>query len=222
MKSIGLVSLAFAVALTASCSRGDVRNDSAAVKNDNDATVGTSGDVDRGASKFVQDLTEAGTAEVELGTVASQRAVSPDVKQFAQMMVQDHTKAGAELKQIASTYNIPVATALSEKHQNLQDKLSKLRGAEFDREYIGAMINGHQDVIDTLQSRVDEKSRVGVATGQAPKDTNVKPEPADTHSDASLNQWAADTLPVAQRHLERAKAIKAKLDSGRNTTALNR
>ena len=220
MKPIGLMSLAFAVALTVGCSRGDVRDDSTAAANDgNAAAIGTTGEADRGSTQFVLDLMEAGTAEVQLGQLATQRGASPDVKQFGKMMIQDHTKAGEELKLIAMTYNIPADTTLSEKHRELTDKLSKLRGAEFDREYINAMIEGHQDVIDKLQSRVDEKNRVGVATGQAPKDKNVKPEPADSHVDASLNQWAADTLPVAKQHLEKAKSINDKLDAAKNTTA---
>jgi putative membrane protein len=220
MKPIGLLSLVFAVALTVGCSRGDVRNDStAAGNNGNEAAVGTAGEADRGTTQFVHDLMEAGTAEVQLGQLATQRGSSPDVKQFGQMMIQDHTKAGEELTLIAMTYNIPPDTTLSEKHRELMDKLSKMRGAEFDREYISAMIEGHNDVIDKLQSRVDEKDRVGVATGQAPKDKNVKPEPADSHVDASLNQWAADTLPVAKQHFEKANAIKDKLDAGKNTTA---
>ena len=62
-----------------------------------------------------------------------------------------------------------------------------------------------------------------MATGQAPKDTNiVKPEAADNEVEASLNQWAAETLPRAKQHLEHAKAIYEKLDAGRNTTASNR
>jgi putative membrane protein len=220
MKPIGLMSLAFAVALTVGCGRGDVQKDSTTIgDNSNAAAVGTSGEADRGTKQFVQDLTEAGTAEVQLGQLATQRATAPDVKQFGQMMIQDHTKAGEELKLIAMTYNIPPETTLSEKHRELTDRLSKLRGAEFDREYINAMIDGHQEVIDKLQSRVDEKNRVGVATGQSAKDKNVKPEPADSHVDASLNQWAADTLPVAKQHLEKANSIKDKLDAGKNTTA---
>ena len=77
MKPIGLMSLAFAVALTVGCGRGDVQKDSATIgDNSNEAAVGTSGEADRGTKQFVQDLTEAGTAEVQLGQLATQRAAA--------------------------------------------------------------------------------------------------------------------------------------------------
>ena len=42
---------------------------------------------------FVNDLTIAGLAEVQLGKLAAERGSNPDVKTFGQMMVKDHTKA---------------------------------------------------------------------------------------------------------------------------------
>ena len=219
MKQLGILSLACATALTLACS--DARRD-ANTSADNPSAVGTSGDADRvsgGDRDFVAEMLKDGTAEVQLGTLASERGASADVKQFAQMMVQDHTKAGEQLKQIASRYSIDTgSTALDDKHRDLVDKLSKLRGAEFDKEYINAMVDGHQDVIDRLQSRVDERDRSATATGKTERNTNVKPEAADNQIEASLNQWAADSLPVVQKHLDRAKAIDDKLDN-RNSTA---
>ena len=223
MKRPGLLSIACAAALTVACSRGDVRSDDPTATSGNDSVIGTSGETDRGGdSRFVHDLIEAGTAEIQLGKLATERAASADVKQFGQMMVEGHSKSGEALKQIATRFSIPADVALDEKNRELIDKLSKLRGAEFDREYIDAMVDGHEAVVDKLQSRVDEKNRIAVATGQEPKDTNVKPEAADNQVEASLNTWAADTLPVAKQHLERAKAIDDKLDAGRNTTASTR
>jgi putative membrane protein len=204
-----------AAALTLACGR-DARNDTVNPA-DNDAAIGTSGvarsEASGGDRDFVSELLEVNTAEVQLGTMASERGGSADVKQFGQMMVQDHTRAGEELQQIASRYQIPrQGAALDEKHRDLIDRLSKLRGSEFDREYINAMVQGHEDVLDKLQARVDERDRLAVATGQAERNKNVKPEDADNRIEASLNAWAAETLPAVKNHLERAKAIDEKLD----------
>lgn len=224
MKLTGLLSLACAAMLTVACNgngrTADVRDD--------DSVVGTTGaaDVDRSASAgdrdFVEDLTYAGAAEIELGRMAAERGGDAEVKRFGQMMVDDHSKAGKELKDIATQFNIPQPAGLDEKHRELMDKLAKLRGVEFDKQYIDAMVDGHQDVLDKLQSRVDERDRSAVITGQAPKDTNVKPEAADNHIEGSLNTWAAGAVPVVKAHLERAKSIQDALkDRGRNTTARN-
>jgi putative membrane protein len=59
----------------------------------------------------VNDILSDGMAEVETATLARERAANPDVKQFAQMMIDDHTKAGDQLKQIANTYAIPLDRA---------------------------------------------------------------------------------------------------------------
>jgi hypothetical protein len=75
------------------------------------------------------------------------------------------------------------------------------------------MIDSHQDVVDKLQSRVDETDRSAVATGQAERNTNVKPEDADNHVEASLNMWAATTLPATKAHLDKAKAIQDTLNN---------
>jgi putative membrane protein len=220
MKTAGLAATVCAVALTVACS-GD-RRDSIG-QSDNGTTVGTSGEsvaVSNADRDFVNDLTVAGNAEVELGKLASTRGGNAQVKEFGQLMVKDHMSAGDQLKQIASRSNVDAgAAAIDDKHQALITKLSALKGADFDREYMKAMVDGHQDVLDKLQSRVDEKDRVGVVTGQKPKDVNVKPEPANDTLEASLNQWAADTLPVVKGHLEKAKAVKEAVDRGRNNTA---
>src|SRR5262249_3608185 len=106
MKRIALLSVAFAAMLTIGC-RGDRPHDNAA--NPNEA-VGTAGKkeaakpADRG-TQFVEHMMMDGMAEVQLGKLASERAQNANVKQFAQTMVRDHSKAGDELKQITDRNN---------------------------------------------------------------------------------------------------------------------
>ena len=126
--------------------------------------VGTSGrdtDVSKGDRDFVNDLTIANMAEIELGRMAAEKAANAEVKRFGQMMVDDHTAAGEKLKPIAAQHSITMPTELDEKHADLRDKLAKLGGAEFDREYMKAMVGGHEDVVDKLESR----HRQGTARG---------------------------------------------------------
>ena len=211
MKRIGQLAIVCAAVFSFACNSNGrfERND----RNDNRNTVGTAG-VSNADKDWVEASLDAGMAEVELGRLAEQRASNPDVKQFAQMMVRDHTKAGDELKQIAQKHSITVSPHLDDKHRDLMDKLSKLNGAEFDRQYIDAMVDGHEDIINHLQSKASE-DRFGENKG------TVRPESSDNPVEASLNQWAANTLPVAREHLEKAKQIDDTLDNratGRNTT----
>ena len=194
MKKIVVLPLVLAATLSFACN-AENRNTS------NDSTIGTTGDtVSAGDRDFVEDLMIAGMAEVELGRMAMDRAASAEVKQFADMMVRDHTKAGAELKQVATQHSIPTPTALDQKHQDLKTTLSNLKGAEFDREYMSAMVDGHEDVVDRLQTRASE-DRFGDDKGA------VKPESSDNPVEAALNQWAAAALPTTRHHLDEAKRI---------------
>jgi putative membrane protein len=194
MKKIALLPVVFTAVLSFAC---NVENRT----NANDTTVGTTGDaVSAGDEDFVEAMTIAGMAEVELGKMAMERGASAEVKQFGDMMVKDHSKAGGELKQIAMRHSVPQPARLDAPHEELKTKLSNLKGAEFDREYMSAMVDGHEDVIDRLQTRASE-DRFGDDKGE------VKPEGSDNPVEAALNQWAAGVLPTARHHRDEAKRI---------------
>lgn len=219
MTRVGLLSTTLALALTVACSgNGQTANGTGT-----QSAVGTTGEqtapsVSRGDRNFVADMLADGSAEVELGKLAEQKASSPQVKRFARMMVEDHTRAGDQLKQIAATYDIQPDTAKgNDEAQDLMRKLSTLNGAEFDREYMSAMVDNHSDAVDKLESRVDVNKTTGTtgtlpnSKAQTEENGNVSPERADNHVEASLNHWAADTLPTVRHHLDDAKQIQARL-----------
>ncbi len=134
--------------------------------------------------QFVTKAAQAGLAEVELGRLASQKAQSPEVKQFAEQMVNDHTQANQQLKQAAGGMNIP--EALDPEHQALKDKLSGLSGNDFDREYIKAQLKDHQEAISLFRSESDN--------GQG-----------------QLKSFAAATLPKIEDHARMVRDIASKL-----------
>jgi putative membrane protein len=117
-------------------------------------------------------------------------------------------------------YGMSQPSGLDEKHLALKDRLAKMTGPDFDKAYMDAMVDGHGDVVDKLESRVDEVNRSATLTGKQEKDTNVKPETSDNSVTASLNAWAANALPVVKAHLDQAKTIKDQLSQAEhNTTA---
>lgn len=226
MKFRGLLTLACAGALMAGC-HGNRTSNSIATTNEPATTRTARSDISASDKNWVNDQLSDGTAEVELAKLAKERASNPEVRQFADMMIQDHTKAGEQLKQIATTFAIPMESKNEDKHRDLMDKLSKRSGADFDKDYMNAMVDDHEDAVRDLRSRVDEKRSLSDrVTGKNPEDpAAVKPESADNHVDASINQWAADTLPTIEGHLDRAKQIKDGLDhnnsTARGTTGTN-
>lgn len=133
--------------------------------------------------KFLKDAAQGGMAEVELGKLAAQKATSPDVKQFGQKMVDDHTKANDQLKELASKESVSIPDGLDSKHQSRIDKLSKLSGPQFDKAYMKDQLRDHEQDVQEFKSE------------------------AQYGTDPNIKQFATQTLPVLQQHLELAKNV---------------
>lgn len=93
---------------------------------------------------FVHDALEGGMAEIQLGQLAATKGSSPDVKQFGQKMVEDHTKLGDQMKQVAQQIGAKTPKGLSKKDEALVAKLQSLNGQDFDNAYIEAMVKDHK------------------------------------------------------------------------------
>ena len=164
------------------------------VNNPMDTTNPTTQHVDD--KKFVKDAAEGGLAEVELGKLALQKSSNDDVKQFAQKMVDDHSKANDQLKQVAEQDKIDVPTALDSKHQSKIDKLSKLSGDQFDKAYIKDQLKDHETDVTAFKAE------------------------ADNGNDPNIKSFASTTLPMLQQHLDLVKNLnkseknKAKQQAG--------
>jgi putative membrane protein len=144
-------------------------------------TVSSSGSED---IEFVLDAAKGGLAEVELGKLASDRAQNDEVKKFAQRMVDDHTKANDQLKQIAESKSIKLPTDVEPKDKALMERLEKLNGPAFDRAYMNAMVNDHA------------------------KDVNEFKREANSGRDSEVKSFASSTLPTLEEHLQHAKQAK--------------
>ena len=217
MKRYGFLSIALATALTFGCNSKSDKDVNAANPPAGGA-VGTAGSEDHNVSNgdkdFVKDVASDGTAEVELGRMALDRAVNPDVKKFAQMMVDDHTKANEELTSIATQYNIPVPSAPDDKHNDLRDKLAKCRA----RTSIASTSTRWSTITRTSSTSSGRASTRTRSTSRRPKprtrratrsrqgrsdrgDAGEERQPRDD----GLNSWAAKTYPVVKAHLDRGE-----------------
>ncbi|MGH6928778.1 MAG: DUF4142 domain-containing protein, partial [Dongiaceae bacterium] len=100
------------------------------------AETPTATDVQQADLEFANKAAAAGKAEVELAKVGTEKATDPDVKTFADRLVQDHTKANDQLTQImqAKTMEMPAEDSAEAKAE--YDRISALSGSEFDREFM--------------------------------------------------------------------------------------
>jgi putative membrane protein len=228
MKVSGLLVLACAAALSIGCN-GRNKTDNAIANNgtngnaayDTSGAAATSGTnaISNSDRNFVNDQLSGGMAEIQLAQLAKDHASSADVKQFAQMMIDDHTKAGDQLKQVASSNAIQQQPQIDSKHQSLMDKLSKMNGSDFDKAYMSAMVDDHEKDVSDVRSRVDEnRSVTDKLEGKNPESAAAaKPKSSDDRVTMAVNQWAADTLPTLEHHLDRAKQVKDGLSHSKRT-----
>jgi putative membrane protein len=135
---------------------------------------------------FVNKAAEGGLAEVEFGKLATEKASSNEVKKFGQRMVDDHRKANDQLKQVAGKVGVTLPDRLSPKDQATRDRLSKLSGEQFDSAYMRDMVKDHTK--DVAEFRRESQNA---------KNDDVK-------------NFASQTLPTLQDHLQHAKSIVPK------------
>lgn len=135
-------------------------------------------------------VTQAATAdmfEIESSKLALTKSTNAEIKAFAQMMVDDHTKSSQGLKTAAATAgdkaNVPATLDL--KHQGLLDELNATSGAAFDKAYMQAQAAGHEDALKLHRSY------------------------AEQGDNAALKQHALDAVPVVSGHLDQAKKLAA-------------
>ena len=100
--------------------------------------------VNKNDSMFAMKAAIGGMTEIAASQVAEQNAMNPRVKNFASMMVTDHTTAGDKLKSIASSENLMLPTSLPSDKQKDVDNLQKKSGKDFDKAYMNMMESDHK------------------------------------------------------------------------------
>ena len=132
-------------------------------------------------SEFVLAAADGGMLEARLGELALTKALSPEVKSFAQSMVTDHGKANEELKILASKSNILIPETLSATSQEKYDAIAQKDGEDFDRAYAEAMVADHKETIETFYVE------------------------ANKASESEISDWAEAKVPMLEHHLVMAK-----------------
>ncbi len=132
------------------------------------------------AQEFARMAAMSDMYEIASSNIALQQAQDAQVREFAQMMVTDHTQSSQALRDAvaASGQQLAMPETLDAEHQAQVDVLRGLRGADFDREYMSQQTAAHRRTLDTLKAY------------------------AGGGDVAELRQFAQATIPTVQRHLD--------------------
>jgi putative membrane protein len=145
----------------------------------------SSGKLSFGDRRFVTKAADNGQAELQVAQLAAQRATNPEVKSFAKMLVDDHTKANSELMSIASQKSVKVDT--DDTKDRTYNRLNKKSGSEFDQEFVEHMIDEHE------------------------KDIKMFEKAASDAKDSEVRSFASKQVSNLRQHLQQAQSLRQTL-----------
>jgi putative membrane protein len=132
---------------------------------------------------FYRTLAEGGMFEVDLGRLAEQNSTNRKVKDFAEMMVKDHSAANQKLQSLAATKDVPLPKTLDPAGEAMKSRLQSLSGSSFDKAYIESQLKAHEKTVNLLEKEI--------TSGE----------------DAQAKAFAQSVLPTIQHHLEAVRTL---------------
>jgi putative membrane protein len=151
-------------------------------------------------NQFVQEAANAGSNEIKMGEIGRQKAQNAKVRDYAAMILKDHSAANAELKTLAISKNIALADSNSAKNSvhktndsavrdtamrnsgHGHDILMQANPADFDAQYLQMMVDDHDEAIALFE-----------------KGSKV--------ADPDIKAFAVKYLPTLRKHLNEAVAL---------------
>ncbi|MEO8254144.1 MAG: DUF4142 domain-containing protein [Flavobacterium sp.] len=138
-------------------------------------------------ASFLNEIAEIHLAEIEIGKLAMKKAIRPDVKKYAQMLINDHTKSLEELRALAIKNTITLPTSTLAIDVEKYNELDKKSGTDFDTAFINMMIEGHEKAVNRM-TEISQKA----------KDPDVK-------------LWTSRQVTTFTTHFDEAKKLKEKV-----------
>ncbi len=137
--------------------------------------------------QFMMEAGAGGNTEIMASKVALDKATNPRVKAYANMMISDHTKAGDELKSLASQKNVTLPDSVMDKQHKELDDLRGTSTKNFDKAYMKMMDKDHKETIDKFEMA------------------------AKKCDDSDVKTFASKTLPTLKMHKDSVDAIQKAL-----------
>jgi putative membrane protein len=138
---------------------------------------------DKESTLFLVNALNGGMAEIKLGELARQKATNAQVKNFAAMIIREHTEGNNEITTLAKARNVTLPGSHGDEKQKIIDDLKTRSGADFDRRFMRIMIMEHETTIGSFQNATD------------------------VVNDVEVKRFIDNTLPKLRTHLDSAKAV---------------
>jgi putative membrane protein len=139
------------------------------------------------AAGYVEQTTISNLFELSAAQAALQKASSDEVRSFARMMLDDHTKAGEQLAEAAKGQDLSLPTSVDARHDQLLQDLASATEQDFDRLYMRTQVEAHTSALKLQQ----DYSSFG--------------------ANPALKAIATQLVPIIKRHLDQAQTVLDRL-----------
>jgi putative membrane protein len=144
---------------------------------------------DKASQKFLKEAIEGNLAEVQMGQLAQKNGSSDGVRSFGQMLEKDHSEAAKKASAAATSMGVMPPTAPNAKQKATYDRMAKLSGTAFDREFAKYMLDDHKKDIQDYEKAAKKSDAAG--------------------------SYANEALPTLRKHLETAQGLSVPVTTGR-------
>lgn len=137
---------------------------------------------------FFVDIAEMDLTAIEIAQLAEMKSSNEEIKKISLLLIDDHEKSVAELKDLADNREISLPLSVTDDGKDQYNALNEKTGVNFDKKFLDMVIDDHQKAIKKMEkASVDDD-----------KDENVK-------------VWASNRITNLTDHLQQAKMLKEKL-----------
>ena len=184
MKKLSYVGILFCIVyFSSSCDYNKRENYQGQTKEplSNEQTTANDESKKEQVSTFLTKAANSNLAEIHLGKLATDKATSKEVKDFAINMVEEHTKTLEDLKKLAEKNNVVLPTTMTDKDQEMINELSKEIGYEFDKKFMNKMVEANKDEVGMFENALKDIEN------------------------ADIKDYASNTLPTLKNQLMTAQ-----------------
>jgi putative membrane protein len=136
---------------------------------------------------FMTETAHMSHAEIAASELALKKSTNPQVKQFAQQMITDHTKGNQQLMALAKQKGVNVPKRPDELHTKGAAAMANMDGTTFDKEYMSCMTSDHAKLLSSVEDK---------AAGA---------------TDPDVRAFAQSQLPIVRHHYQMAVQLNRAL-----------
>ncbi|MGQ7947553.1 DUF4142 domain-containing protein [Flavobacterium sp. WC2509] len=138
-------------------------------------------------ASYLAEIAKIHASEIEIGKLALQKGLRPDIQKYAQLLIDDHTKSLDELKALAIKKTITLPNSVTDAKDEDYNTLKEKSGTDFDDAFVAMMAEDHEKTVDQI-TEISQKV-----------------------TDPDVKLWTSRQVTMFTTHSDEAKKLKEKV-----------